>query len=186
MELGAAIKKRKSVRKYSDKKPDWRDIIECIDTMRYAPMAGGNFTPKIILVDEKEKISKIAKYAEQDFIVQAKYLVVVCSSSSRTTNAFGDETGEKFCRQQAGAAMQNFLLSIVDKGLSACWVGFFNEDEIKHELKIPDDIKLEAIFPVGFDYEKNTKSKNKTELDNILYFNDYKNKYMKKPKKMEG
>jgi len=40
MELDKAIKSRRSIRRYSAQKPDWRDIIECIDSMRYAPKAG--------------------------------------------------------------------------------------------------------------------------------------------------
>ncbi len=63
MDLDKAIKSRKSVKKFKDKKPDWRDIIEVIDSMRYAPMAGNNFSLKFILVDNKEKIKKISKSA---------------------------------------------------------------------------------------------------------------------------
>ena len=57
MELDKAIKSRTSVRKFNSKKPNWRNIIECIDAARYAPMAGGNYTLKFILVDEPEKIN---------------------------------------------------------------------------------------------------------------------------------
>ena len=59
MDLTKAIQSRRSVRKFKDKKPNWRDIIECIDSMRYAPMAGNNFTLKFILVTDEEKINII-------------------------------------------------------------------------------------------------------------------------------
>ena len=59
MDLDKVIHSRKSTKKFGDKKPDWRDIIECIDAMRYAPMAGGNFSLKFILVADKEKITKV-------------------------------------------------------------------------------------------------------------------------------
>ena len=59
MELNKAIKKRRSVRKFKDKKPNWRDILECIDSVRYAPMAGNNFTLKFILVDDKDRKSVV-------------------------------------------------------------------------------------------------------------------------------
>ena len=110
MKLDEAIQNRRSIRKFNTKKPDWRDIIECIDVARYAPMAGNNYTLRFILIDDKEKIQKIAKAAQQDFVSQAKYVVVVCSNPSKTTNTY--EKGEIFCRQQAGAAIQNFLLKI--------------------------------------------------------------------------
>jgi len=94
MKLDNVIQSRKSVRKFKDKKPDWRDIIECIDAARYAPMAGNNFTLKFILVDDKEKINKLAEASQQPFISQVKYIVVACSNPSRTENAYDNR--EKF------------------------------------------------------------------------------------------
>ena len=182
MELNKAIQSRKSVRKFSSKKPDWRDIIECIDAARYAPMAGGNYTLKFILIDDKKTIQKLADAAQQSFISQAQYVVIACTNSSRTINAY-EERGEKYCRQQAGAGIQNFLLSLQEKGLSTCWIGYFVEEQIKRELKIPKDINVEALFPIGYEYQK-TKPKRKIDIDNILYFEKYGDKKMKNPKKL--
>ena len=183
MELDKAVQGRHSVRKFTDKKPSWKKIIECMDSVRYAPMAGNNFTLKLILVDNFKKIQKIAEACQQPFVGQAKYIVVVCSDPSRPKNAY-EKRGETFVRQQAGAAIQNFLLKIEEAGLSTCWVGYFVEEIIKRELKIPEKIQVEAIFPIGYEYAKPRK-RLKIELDRILYFNTYKNKKMKNPKKLE-
>ncbi|HTZ42038.1 MAG TPA: nitroreductase family protein [Candidatus Omnitrophota bacterium] len=183
MRVEEAIKSRKSVRKFSYKKPDWRSIIECIDSMRFAPTAGKNFSMKIILVTDKSKIQKIAKASEQDFIGTADYAVVLYSEPKRILNLFG-ERGEIYLRHQAGAAIENFLLSIEEHGLATCWVGHFNDDEIKSILKIPDDAQIEAVFPVGYELGR-ASPKNKIELDKILFFNDAKTKKMKSPVKPE-
>ena len=66
MELKTAIKKIRSVKKYLDKKPDWRKIIKAIDMARFAPTAGD--TLRFILVSDEKKISKLAEAAEQDFV----------------------------------------------------------------------------------------------------------------------
>jgi nitroreductase len=182
MELNKIIQSRSSVRKFKSKKPDWQLIIECIDAARYAPMAGNNYSLKFILVDDAKIIQKLADCAQQDFIAQAQYVVVVCSDPKRTKNAYGNR-GEIYCRQQAGAAIQNFLLKIEESGLSTCWIGHFTESEIKRELKIPEDIDVEALFPVGYEYEKKRTRRAKIDLDGILYFNKYKQKKLKKPKK---
>jgi len=184
MELSKAIENRKSVRKFNNKKPNWRNIIECIDAARFAPMAGGNYTIKFILIDEEEKISKIAEACQQDFITKAKFVVVVCSNPLRPTTAYG-EKGEVYCRQQAGAAIENFLLKIIEYGLSTCWVGYFLEDQIKRELKIPENVNVEAILPIGYEYEKPRTRRAKIDLDRILYFNKYGNVQIKKKKKVE-
>jgi nitroreductase len=184
MELDKVIKNRRSVRKFKDRKPDWRRIIECIDSARFAPMAGNNYTVKFIVVDDEEKIKKITQSCQQDFIAQAKYVVVVCSNPSRTINEYG-EKGEVFCRQQAGAAIQNFLLRITESGLSTCWIGYFVEEQIKKTLDIPKDVNVEALFPIGYESEKPKTRKMKIDLDRILYFNSYGNVKMKKPKIIE-
>jgi len=184
MDLNKAIQSRTSVRKFNSKKPNWRDIIECIDAARYAPMAGGNYTLKFILVDNPEIIKKISEAAQQDFVSQAHYVVVVCSNPSRTVNAYGKQ-GEIYSRQQAGAAIQNFWLKIIELGLSTCWVGNFVESQIKKTLKIPEEINVEAVFPVGLEYEKKRTRKARIDLDNILYFNKYGEKRMKKPKELD-
>jgi len=180
MDLDKAIKTRQSVRKFKDKKPDWKDIIECIDAARYAPMAGGNFTSKFILTEDQEKINAIANAAQQEFIKEAKFVVVVCSNPLRTLNAYGKQ-GEIYTRQQAGAAIQNFLLKIQGKKLATAWVGHFVESIIKSTLKIPDHINVEAVFPIGYEFHKKD-SKIKIPLDSILYFEEYNKKRLKEPK----
>lgn len=184
MELSKAIQNRRSVRKFSNKKPDWRNIIECIDSSRYAPMAGNNYTLKFILVDNEEKIKEISEACQQDFVSQAKYCVVVCSKPARTTNLYGKQ-GEIYCRQQAGSAIENFILSLEEFGLSTCWVGAFVEDQIKRELEIPKDVDVEAVFPIGYESEKPKIKHAKIELDRILYFNKYGDKKMKHPIKTD-
>ena len=86
MDLDKALKERHSVKKFNSKKPDWRDIIEAIDAARYAPMAGGNFSLKFIVVSEPEKISEIAQACQQNFVSEVSYVIVACSVPGRTTN----------------------------------------------------------------------------------------------------
>lgn len=170
------IRNRRSVRKFNSKKPDWRTIIECIDSMRYAPMAGNNFSLKFILVDDEKKINELAKASQQEFVKEAKYFVVVCTTPTRTEISF-EERGKNYLKQQAGAAIQNFLLKITESGLSTCWIGHFVDDEVKEALSIPKDIQVEALLPVGYAFKK-PESKRIIDLDAVLYFNKYGNKKM--------
>ena len=142
-------------------------------------MAGGNFSLKFILVDDKETINKIAEAAQQDFIKKVHYVVVACSNPGRTVNAY-EKRGKIYVRQQAGAAIQNFLLKVTEEKLATCWVGHFVESQIKNALNIPSDINVEAIFPIGFEAEKKRTRKEPIDLDNILYFHEWEKRRMKK------
>ena len=184
MDLDKAIQSRRSVKKFNSKKPDWRDIIECIDAARYAPMAGNNFTLKFIVVNDEKKISELADAAQQPFISNAKIVVVVCSDTKRTVNAY-EKRGEIYCKQQAGAGIQNFWLKLVEKGFVTCWVGDFVDNLVKKILKIPSEINVEAIFPIGYESEKKYTRKAKIDLDRILYFENYGNTKMQKIKGLD-
>lgn len=179
MQLDKAIETRRSIKKFTSKKPDWRNIVQAIDSTRYAPKAGGNFTSKFIIIDNLKHIQEITKSCQQAFVGEAQYIVVVCSDPSRIINLFGKK-GKDYVKQQSGAAIQNFLLKINELGLGACWVGHFDENTIKRILKIPEEIDVEAIMPIGYAGKNQPLRKSKIDLDNILYFDKYKQKKMKK------
>lgn len=173
MNFDRVMKERFSCRLYSGKKADWRDIIVAIDAANSAPLAGNIPTLKFILVSEKETIGKIAEACQQDFIASLGYVVVVCSQEKLLEKAY-PELSEKYARQQAGAAIENFLLKITDVGLASCWVGAFAENMVKTLLKIPDEVNVEAILPVGYARTLGTQRK-KPNLDSVLYFHEWKN-----------
>ncbi|MEM3405424.1 MAG: nitroreductase family protein [Candidatus Pacearchaeota archaeon] len=183
MKLDEAIEKRHSVRKFTTKKPNWRDIIEALDAARLAPSAGNIQTLRFILVDDKEKIKKIAEACQQQFIADSYYVVVFCSDPSQAVRMY-DERALRYVKQQAGAAIQNFLLKITELGLATCWVGAFVDNQIKDILQIPKNIEVEAVFPIGYELGKSEQRK-KRELSGILFFNRYGNKYMKEWVKTE-
>lgn len=186
MQLEKAIRLRKSVRRYSSKVPDWRDIIECIDSARYAPMAGNNFTLRFVLVSDKDKILKLGEASQQSFVAQAKYVVVIYSDTSRTVSSF-EERGDMYSRQQAGAAIQNIILRLVEKKLATCWVGHFVDSIVKETLSIPENFQVEAMLPIGYESPlPKQKQKQKLELDRVLYFNKHGNKYMRKIPRVEA
>jgi len=174
MNIDKAIYNRHSVKRFTSKKPDWRDLVECVDCVRCTPMAGNIFSLKFIIVDDKKIIQKLADAAQQSFITQAHYVVVACTEPTKTIASY-EERGQKYCYQQAGAAIQNFLLKIQDVKLASCWVGHFVDSLVKEALKIPEQVVVEAILPVGYEFGK-TENKQRTDFDRILYFNKYGNK----------
>ena len=184
MDFDKVINNRKSVRKYSAKKPNWRDILEAVEAGTKAPLAGSIPTVNFILVDEPEIISEINDACQQDFVGQAQYLVVVCSTP-REAVRFYHERGEIYVRQQAGAAIENFLLKLVDLGLGGCWVGLFDEKQVKHALKIPEPVYVEAVIPIGFSMDKSVK-KRRELMDRVTFFNKYGNRFMKPRKQVEA
>jgi len=179
MEFQELAKKRTSVRKYSDKKPEIQDIIKCIEIANLAPSPGNLALLKYLIVEYPEKIDKISEACQQDFIKQSQILIIICSEQKNATTAY-DARGKKYVKQHAGAAIENLLLKITDIGLASCWVGAYSDIIIKRILEIPDDIDIEAILPIGYQSKiDKTVQRKKPLLENRIYFETWKNKYRK-------
>lgn len=181
MDFDKVIGKRSSVKKFLSKKPDWRDLIKAIEAGLNGPYAGNIGSVKFILVQDEDKIKAISEASQQIFVQHVDYLIVVCSNPKEVIKSF-KERGEVYVRQQAGAAIENVLLKLVDLGLSGCWVGHFVEDHVRRILEIPEDIYVEAVIPVGYAFGK-VSNKPKKNVDTALYFDKYKQKTMK-PKRL--
>ncbi len=184
MDLDKAIKERHCARSFKTKKPDWKKILKAIESSTKAPLAGNIPTLKFILVSDKEKIADLAEAATQNIVAGARYVIVVCSDNKLIKKSYG-ERAERYSRQQAGAAIENLFLKLTDLGLATCWVGAFSDTTVKRALRIPDDVNVEAIFPVGFEMRKE-KQRAKPTLDSSIFFDVWNNKYMTKVRKPEA
>ena len=177
MDLDKVIVKRCSVRKFHKKRPNYRDIIEAVDAGIKAPLAGNIPCVKFILIDDPEIIAKLAEASQQDFVADVHYVVAVCSDKKDVIRSYY-ERGERYVKQQAGAAIENFLLKLTELGLATCWVGAFIDEQIKKALKIPANVDIEAFFQIGYSL-LNDKQKKKPALDNSLFYNQFGNRTMK-------
>jgi len=179
MQLKDAIEGRTSVRRFHHKKPDWRKIVRAIDAARFAPTAGGKFVLRFVLVSNEKKIAEIAAATQQDFVGTAQYIVVAVTDDSALVQSYG-EKGERYATQQAGAAIENFLLALTDLKLVTSWVGHFYEGQVRRTLDIPEGLHIEAVFPIGLNTKVNAKRgvSKKMKLEQVLYFDKWEEKKM--------
>jgi nitroreductase len=47
-------------------------------------------------------------------------------------------------------AVDHITLKAVEEGLGTCWVGSFNEEEIKEILRIPNNIRIITLLTIGY------------------------------------
>jgi nitroreductase len=178
MDLKKAVTTRKGARYFSRKKADWRKVIRAIDYARFAPAIDNKFVNKFILVSDRKKIEMLADAAQQSFIDEASYVVVVVSDPSYVVTTY-PERGERFVAQQSGSAIQNFLLGLNEQKLVTTWIGYFSEDLVKNILSIPGSLTVEAIFPVGLASKvKHQKVQKPLDLENTIFYDKWKNKEM--------
>ncbi|MBU0466448.1 MAG: nitroreductase family protein [Nanoarchaeota archaeon] len=168
MELAHVVRKRKSVRSFKNKKPSWKDILEAIDLTLQGPFAGNHNHLRFLIVENMGLIKEIAKLCEQNWIKEAKMLIVVCSDDTHLEKVYG-ERGLVYSRQQAGAAIQTLLLGLTSLGIDSCWVGAYSDELIKEKMNVPQHVQIEAIVPVGFEQGREKKAEKKP-LERSLYW----------------
>jgi nitroreductase len=172
MNLVEGIKSRRSVKTFNGKVPNWRKVIQAIDIARFSPMAGNMYSAKFVIIEDKDKIEKIAEACQQNFVSKAGALIVVTSNREKVRKMF-DANEKGFAQQQAGAAIQTLMLSLREKGIDSCWVGFFDEELVRSVVAVPEEQVVEAVIPIGFASKEKVSKKAKESLETLVFFEKY-------------
>ncbi|HAX62241.1 MAG TPA: NAD(P)H nitroreductase [Elusimicrobia bacterium] len=168
------VKKRQSVRKYSDK-PVPKDALErCLEAARLAPSACNSQPWSFIVVASPELKNKVAEaafsgiYSSNFFAKAAPVLVVVITEHSKFIASLGGYfRGTQYNLIDVGIAAEHFVLQAEEEGLGTCWLGFFNEKAVKKVLDIPKDKKADIIISVGYPVDGKIREKSRRPLKEI-------------------
>jgi len=58
----------------------------------------------------------------------------------------------------------------VELGLGTCWIGAFDENEVKQILDIPAEIRVVALLPLGYPYDSSVANKKRLSLNEIVKY----------------
>ncbi|MFH1174491.1 MAG: nitroreductase family protein [archaeon] len=173
MNIFDAIDGRRSIRSFLVRPVEFDKISAIIEAGTLAPSAGNLQDWKFIIVSEKEVITKIAESAlGQYWIAKAPVLVVVCGMLSRQEKYYGDKGRNVYCAQDCAAAIENMLLTAHALGLGSCWVGGFDEHNLRHYLDIPNSAQPYAILPLGYP-DEGPEERHLSPLTDHVFFNKY-------------
>ena len=144
------ILKRASCRAYlPDPIPD-DDLERLLMVMRMAPSAGNMQPWKFLIVRSEQDRTALSKAAyDQEFLIQAPIVIVVCGDAARSASRYGSRGRELYVLQDTAAATENLLIAATALGYGTCWVGAFDEEEVSIALSIPADLRPLAMVPVG-------------------------------------
>ena len=170
MELKEAIRKRRSVRRFLDKKPPISIIMEILEYANLAPSAGNLQARDFVIVDDEDLKRKLAHAAlDQNFIAEAPYDIVVCANLERIA-PYGRRGMELYCVQDCAAATEHILLLALEHGLATCWVGAFDEEKVSRLLDLPPHVKPTAIIAIGYPAEE-PKPTSRYRTEKLTHFN---------------
>jgi nitroreductase len=64
------------------------------------------------------------------------------------------------------------ILEATELGLGTCWLGAFDEGKVKEILSIPEDIRVPAMFTLGYADEKPAPRPRK-DMDDVVCYEKY-------------
>ena len=176
MDTFECIKKRRSIRSYKRESVPEEDLRKILEAGTWAPSAGNRQSWEFIIVrDRQRKIDLSYAAYEQDFIVRADTVIVVCANTERSARRYGERGRTLYALQDASIATQNMLLAATALGYGTCWVGAFNEEQVKKILKLPDGIRPIAIVPVGVPNESPDPS-SRTPVEVVTHIEQFGNR----------
>lgn len=173
MNVFEAIVTRRSIRKFMAKDVPMEILGVILDSGRYAPSAGNLQSWKFIIVKDNDNKQKIAEAAmQQMWIAEAPVLIVVCAELEKTKMFYGIRGERLYVIQNCSAAIQNMLLTTHALGLASTWVSAFDDDMLRKAIGAPEDVRPQAILPIGYPDEI-VPTPIRYTLENTCFFESY-------------
>jgi len=167
------FKTRRSIRKFSDQKIEWKKIYDIIEAGFNGPVAGGVQNYKVIVIEDQKEKKELGKLAFQQYwLSDAPYILVVIRDNHRLLQLYPSE-GEIYSIQNSAAMIENMIMMAHFYDLGTCWVEAYDNSVLKEYLSIPMHFKVDAIIPIGYPLE-NPKVE-KDPIDAHLYYQKYGN-----------
>jgi len=169
MQLEDAIKNRRSIRKFSDRKIEKEILEKIISAGQHAPSHCNTQGWKFVVVDDEKIKNKIFENGGSFVIKDAPYGILTTYNSALSDNIeYSDYI------QSSAAAIENMLLTIHDLGLGGCWVCHLPRKKTLNKiLNIKSPYTPIAYIAFGFPNNSSIKIERKNNINEIYAINNF-------------
>lgn len=143
------LQSRGSVRSYTGEQITQDEVEYLLKAASTCPTAGNREAWDVIICRQEDLLEAIADAAfSQDFIGDAGTAFVICANYVRSMSRYG-ERGILYAVQDATIAGTYMMLAAHALRRATCWIGAFDEEELKELLGIPAHARPVAILLIG-------------------------------------
>lgn len=148
MEFYDVLKTRRSIRSFKPDPVDDAVLEKVLEAARIAP-SGSNRQPwKFIVVKSRKTRERLVPACQnQKFLAEAP--VIIAALSLSITSNRGMYMGKFSVLVDVSIAFDHLLLAARHEGLGTCWIGAFDNEEVKSILGVPEEIQVVALTPLG-------------------------------------
>lgn len=165
-----AILKRRSVRSYLDKPVEEDKLMEVLEAGRLAPSACNNQPWKLVVVKDPNIRKSLAQACDNQSFVGTAPVVIVGCITGKGFNMGGWYNSNIL---DLALALDHMTLQAAHLGLGTCWIGAFNEKEVKELLNIPESIRVAAIIILGYPKSDKVYEKDRKQLEELVSFEKF-------------
>ena len=173
MDFYKVIRTRRSVRSFKQDPIPEEVLNRVLEAARVAPSAGNRQPWKFILVkDDALKQKLVSACGNRKFIADAPLVVVACGQKSSIN--IGGYMGEMSMLLDVSIAVTHLILAARAESLGTCWIGAFDNKEIKKLLRVPDEFEVVAVTPMGYPSgDVFTEPGKRKNLDELVSLNEF-------------
>ena len=144
MNFEEIIRKRTSIRKFSDKKVEQEKLDKILEAGRLAPTAKNNQPIKIYIVQSEEGIMKIDKASRCRY--GAGTVLIICGNKEEAYHKGDYSTYE----MDSCIVATHMMLEATNVGVDNIWIESFEENLLREEFDIPNEYIPVCLLPLGY------------------------------------
>ena len=167
MDVYTAIKTRKAVRTFEDKDVSEEVMTRMLEATRLAPSASNRQEWRFVVVRDPGTRKQLAHAAgRQKFVGKAPVVIACCAE----TDGHLMPCGLASYPIDVAIAIDHLTLCAVAEGLGTCWIGDFNEAQVREILGIPPEIRVVELLTVGYPLDPAPVQKRRLPLETIVKY----------------
>ena len=170
MDVWEAIKGRRSIRRFDEKRKISLDILkDLVDAGRLAPSAANLQPWEFIIVNDRQKCEEIFPHLKWAGYIAPEGTPCKGERPVSYIILMANLKINKDFQHDFGAAAQNIMLAAHSIGIGSCLMSAIDRDQIRKILNIPFEYHIDTLIALGYPEEKPTIEEAK---DSIKYYKD--------------
>ncbi len=166
------IKSRRSIRKMKKTPISEETLNTLLEAARLAPSWANLQCWHFIVIKDEEKKHQLAEAGgPREAMINAPVILVACAYPKES----GNRDNQQYYMLDIGIAVEHIVLEAEAQGLGTCWVGWFDEAGVRDILKIPDQVRVVALMPIGYP-DESPEARSRKSLQEIVYWNSWEGK----------
>ena len=142
-------------------------ISRLLEAARLAPSASNRQEWRFIVVRDPSTRKQLSIAASgQEFVGEVPVVLACCAETDGHVMACG-----QLCYPiDVAIAIDHITLCATADGLGTCWIGAFDEGQVKEILGIPAQIRVVGLLPIGYPKDPSSVKKNRLLLKEVVKY----------------